>query len=93
MRIGGCSQEALTAAPPSAAFASLQALGAAAGLRFIIGLPLEGGDIELARSIMGAARAHLGEANIVGFELGNEPGLWRRRSIGGGDDGSSDFAG
>jgi hypothetical protein len=42
-------------------------------MRFIIGLPLEENDTELARQIMDEARRHLGEA-IVGFGLGNEPG-------------------
>lgn len=73
LRIGGRSQELLTDVPPVETWQALAALKASAGMRFVIGLPLEKADVDLARRIMDTARQYLGDA-IVGFELGNEPG-------------------
>ncbi|KIZ00512.1 hypothetical protein MNEG_7451 [Monoraphidium neglectum] len=78
LRVGGRSQELLRAVPPARVFESLRDLARSVNMRFIIGLPLEENDTELARQIMDEARRHLGEA-IVGFGLGNEPDMWDRR--------------
>lgn len=70
-------QEKLTQVPSDGEFQALAALKQTANARFIIGLPLEPNDYELAKAIMDKAKAYLGDA-IVGFGLGNEPGARRR---------------
>jgi hypothetical protein len=73
LRIGGRSQEVLERLPSKEEFDGLAALGRAANLRFIIGLPLERGGVDMAKAIMKRAKDSLGD-RIVGFGLGNEPG-------------------
>jgi hypothetical protein len=96
MRVGGRSQEVLTAVPPLSAFVAMRTLRDAVGMRYIIGLPLEQRNVKLARDIMATAQSYLGNS-IIAFELGNEPGgcpdappagqgacVWHARGRGGG---------
>jgi len=73
LRIGGASQDLLVEIPADDVWTSLRDIAKAANLRFIIGLPLEGGDTQLAKGMMDKAKEYLGGA-VVGYELGNEPG-------------------
>ena len=73
MRIGGRSQETITEVPGTLTWQTLAQLRQSVNMKFIVGLPLERGDVKLARGVMEAARSYLGDA-IIGFGLGNEPG-------------------
>ena len=74
VRIGGASQEALTAPPTPEYLRSLVALHCALGVRFIIGLPLFQNAPALALTIKQAfdkAFANFPKA-VLSYELGNE---------------------
>lgn len=46
------------------------------GMKFIIGVPLNGNRPEFVFAMVAKARDFLPEAAILGFELGNEPAYW-----------------
>ena len=74
VRLGGASQEALTAPPTPEYMRSLVTLHCALGVRFIIGLPLFQNSPALALSIKQAydkAFANFPRA-VLSYELGNE---------------------
>lgn len=47
------------------------------GMKFIIGLPLNGNNMSLIQGMMAKARDFLPKQAIVAFELGNEPNYWQ----------------
>jgi hypothetical protein len=73
MRIGGNSQESLRAVPPPATWEALRKLSEATNVRFLIGLPLRSGDMQIAKGIVEVSKIYLG-GSIFAFALGNEPG-------------------
>jgi hypothetical protein len=94
IRIGGASQEALTAPPTADYLRSLVTLHCALGVRFIIGLPLFQNAPALALQIKQAFQKAFQNfpRAIVSFELGNEVGgqgcfhksrrqLWRLQCV------------
>jgi hypothetical protein len=77
IRLGGASQEALTAPPTAEYMRSLVTLHCALGVRYIIGLPLFQNSPALALTIKQAydkAFANFPRA-VLSYELGNEVGL------------------
>ncbi|GBF99210.1 hypothetical protein Rsub_12469 [Raphidocelis subcapitata] len=84
IRIGGASQEALTAPPTADYLRSLVTLHCALGVRFIIGLPLFQNAPALALQIKQAFQKAFQNfpRAIVSFELGNEPNYWPSGSAG-----------
>ncbi|KAI8466976.1 MAG: hypothetical protein J3K34DRAFT_524129 [Monoraphidium minutum] len=84
VRLGGASQEALTAPPTAEYLRSLVTLHCALGVRFIVGLPLFQNAPALALTIKQAfekAFANFPRA-IISYELGNEPNYWPSGSAG-----------
>lgn len=76
IRLGGASQDKLTDVPGRASWDAMAQLHKHAGTRFIIGLPLAGGNVTLMRAMMAMAWRRLPPAALAGFELGNEPSYW-----------------
>jgi hypothetical protein len=69
IRIGGNSQDALTAVPGPLVFQRLAALHATLGVRYILGVRLKGGYEAFAQQQVTAALRYLPEESILAFEV------------------------
>eukprot|EP00877_Chromochloris_zofingiensis_P014330 jgi/Chrzof1/9150/Cz03g37220.t1 len=76
LRIGGGSTDLQRFVPNATVWKALTTLHKEAGIKFILGINFEAGDIILSKKQMMAAQQSLPAGSIVAFELGNEPNFY-----------------
>lgn len=72
IRVGGGSTDRQDTVPSAAVFDALRQVHEETGVKYILGLNFQKGDVELARAQWEAAKQHLPAEALLTFEIGNE---------------------